>query len=63
MLSEIKFQYILCYGSTDLYRISGTASLYFNTSYVTVQRKNCSWSANRSNISIHLMLRFNNIVF
>ena len=44
-LAEIRkaateFQYILCYGSTELNEITLDFDKYFNTSYVTVQRDN-----------------------
>ena len=38
MLSEIKFQYILCYGSTKSGLTFSIKRPDFNTSYVTVQR-------------------------
>ena len=38
LLNEnVKFQYILCYGSTFMLRKQGTIQSNFNTSYVTVQ--------------------------
>ena len=56
-LSE--FQYILCYGSTTLSFLTFLLGIYFNTSYVTVQRLFIVLLSNLGIISIHLMLRFN----
>ena len=57
------FQYILCYGSTLPFLDKRLfKKYYFNTSYVTVQQVFWSWFYFYSKISIHPMLRFNNML-
>ena len=57
-----RFQYILCYGSTKILSRKNWENNNFNTSYVTVQQFLSSFFYSISNISIHLMLRFNCII-
>ena len=52
MLSEIKFQYILCYGSTHEISMIDFHHTNFNTSYVTVQHLYARYSP-------HCLLNFN----
>ena len=54
------FQYILCYGSTFFCTAFYRGRKHFNTSYVTVQLIPTHNKNPPKNISIHLMLRFNN---
>ena len=55
-----EFQYILCYGSTFFCTAFYRGRKHFNTSYVTVQLIPTHNKNPPKNISIHLMLRFNN---
>ncbi len=57
---DTRFQYILCYGSTYISDRWSASSRNFNTSYVTVQQESPLVSGKSNQISIHLMLRFNN---
>ena len=53
------FQYILCYGSTARCDLKARRRNNFNTSYVTVQHYRTYHKGQNTQISIHLMLRFN----
>ena len=60
MFFWLLFQYILCYGSTFFCTAFYRGRKHFNTSYVTVQLIPTHNKNPPKNISIHLMLRFNN---
>ena len=57
--ASAKFQYILCCGSTVMKMFMIVWFWDFNTSYVVVQQRRCFFWMKEWEISIHLMLWFN----